>query len=279
MTVWRRTQSPITTTETLFNGAADLGEGWQILQTTSNTRLANIDGSIFLRLQMKAGNAIGNRTLRVQPVILEGGDGLPVSSRLVFTNRWRTGEMGWIDLVLTPASTQRVGAFAIEASWVEGGPVARVGMLKIPMHLNDLPRGPDPMPVSQASQLTVQGPEMGSVCRGDKRKVPLVWHAMNLLARDYTVFLHLRDAGNTTVAQSDGPPHNGDALYPTSVWGDEYIFDTHTLDIPNTIALGTYDLVAGLYDPVTNERLPVDDAPYRTPDGGVRLGQLVVQSC
>jgi len=279
MTVWRRTRAPITTTETLFQGAADLGEGWQILQTTSNTRLANASGAIFLRLQLKAGNATGAHTLRVQPVVLEGGDGLPVSSRIVFTNRWRAGEINWVDVVMTPSSTQRVGAYVIEASWIEGGPKARVGMLKIPTHPNDLPRGSAPMMLNQASQLTVEVSEAEAVCRGETHNVRLIWHGGNPIGRDYTVFLHLRDTGNNPVAQGDGPPHNVDALYPTSIWGDESILDTHALNIPNTLAPGHYDLVVGLYDPTTNERFAVDDAPYRTPDGGVRLGQLVVKSC
>ena len=49
----------------------------------------------------------------------------------------------------------------------------------------------------------------------------------------------------------------------------ETITDTHRLTIPvATLPSGTYQLTAGLYDPVTQERLPLSaDAAQAHPDG------------
>ncbi len=89
--------------------------------------------------------------------------------------------------------------------------------------------------------------------------VTLDWRLQpgQFLDTDYTVFLHLRDAAGETVAQGDGPPVNGQ--WPTSLWPpDVTIQDAHTITLPADLPLGTYRLVAGLYDGATGNRLPLE---------------------
>ena len=279
MTIWQRVRTPITTSISLFAGNANLGEGWQITAANSNVRLIKDTQPLLVRLQLRAGKLVGNRTLRVQPVVLEGGDGLPVNSRLIYTDRWRAGEQRWVDIIINPPPNPREGAYEIQAQWLEGGPLTRVGLLNVQPNLNDAPASQDVRLLNQSSDIGVLPIAPMVACAGSTPNLMLIWRGGNTHNRNYTVFLHLRDATNKTVAQGDGPPRNGGVLYPTSVWTTERIADTHALLIPQAVAAGEYALVVGLYDPSNDERLPIDPGLYRTPDGGVKIGALVVKSC
>ncbi|MCB0196408.1 MAG: hypothetical protein KDJ65_30930 [Anaerolineae bacterium] len=84
----------------------------------------------------------------------------------------------------------------------------------------------------------------------------LYWRSDAPLDRDYTTFVHLRNAGGETVAQHDQPPAGG--AYPTGVWSPgEIIVDEVRLPLPDSLPPADYRLVAGLYDPSTGQRLPV----------------------
>ena len=88
----------------------------------------------------------------------------------------------------------------------------------------------------------------------------LYWQADQPIPLDYTVFVHLRDATGYVQAQRDNVPVL--AFYPTSQWSPgETIADMHCLQIPPAIPPGEYELVAGLYNPTTGERLPLTDQP------------------
>jgi hypothetical protein len=83
---------------------------------------------------------------------------------------------------------------------------------------------------------------------GDQNSLALEWVTYVPLARDYQVFVHLRDpATGEVVAQADGPPLDG--WYPTSFWPlREVIVDERTFPVPADLKLGSYDLFVGLYD-------------------------------
>jgi hypothetical protein len=58
------------------------------------------------------------------------------------------------------------------------------------------------------------------------------------------------------VAQVDGPPAKGQ--YPTSLWDrGEVVPASFTLNLPPDVEPGMYQLMVGLYDPVTGARLSV----------------------
>jgi hypothetical protein len=87
----------------------------------------------------------------------------------------------------------------------------------------------------------------------------LYWRVEQSLDRDYTTFLHLRDAANQNVAQKDGPPANGQ--YPTSLWDTgEIIKDDMTLLLAE-VRPGRYVPTIGLYDFASGDRLPVAGHP------------------
>lgn len=94
---------------------------------------------------------------------------------------------------------------------------------------------------------------------GGELPVVLYWEVAPAPAADFTVFLHLQDAGGNTVAQADGPPVGGD--WPTSVWRlDGPVVDRHVLAIPGDLPDGEYRLSIGLYDPDSGARLPAFSA-------------------
>lgn len=89
---------------------------------------------------------------------------------------------------------------------------------------------------------------------GETQPVTLHWYASEAVPIDYTVFVHLRDSDGRLVAQADGPPLDG--WYPTSWWtAGEWVADEHAFALPAETPPGAYQLVVGLYDPATGERL------------------------
>ncbi len=89
--------------------------------------------------------------------------------------------------------------------------------------------------------------------------VTLYWRAETDLQSDYTTFLHLRDPANNTVTQQDNPPANG--RYPTSLWErGEIIIDEISLPL-DSLPLGEYTPVVGLYNSATGDRLFTDGLP------------------
>jgi hypothetical protein len=90
---------------------------------------------------------------------------------------------------------------------------------------------------------------------GETISFTLFWEAIKAVNADYQVFVHLRDAGDgRLVAQADGPPVGG--WYGTSWWTvREIVADERQFILPPETPPGQYDLVVGLYDLTTGERI------------------------
>ncbi|MEW5959916.1 MAG: hypothetical protein AB1801_19515, partial [Chloroflexota bacterium] len=102
-------------------------------------------------------------------------------------------------------------------------------------------------------------------------KLTLYWRSELPLPVDYTTFVHLRNEAGEIVTQMDRPPLGGD--YPTSLWDPgEIIADEIELPLPVELPAGGYQLVLGLYDFQSGQRLTVPDNPadelvlFRTQD-------------
>ena len=107
---------------------------------------------------------------------------------------------------------------------------------------------------------------------GQVLPVEFVWVPLQRPSTDYNVFLQLFAADGTLVAQHDGPP-NG-SYTPTSAWpAGKEISDRHGMALPAELPAANYQLIGGMYDPNTGERLPVD----RGRDF-VELGSVAVES-
>jgi hypothetical protein len=82
----------------------------------------------------------------------------------------------------------------------------------------------------------------------------LHWRTANPIAEDYTVFLHLVDAGGVVVTQGDAPPLYGD--WPTSAWVPGRAFaDVRLIPLPPGLPPGWYGLRLGFYHPASGTRL------------------------
>ena len=87
----------------------------------------------------------------------------------------------------------------------------------------------------------------------DQPDIQLRWYVVDRMNRDYTLFIHLRQADGTLVATGDGPPLSG--WYPTSNWQRrEIVVDERAFTMPD-LAPGDYYIAVGWYDPDTGDRV------------------------
>ncbi|MBX3013968.1 MAG: hypothetical protein KF832_20770 [Caldilineaceae bacterium] len=92
------------------------------------------------------------------------------------------------------------------------------------------------------------------VAAGAVVPITLVWRAQQQPALDYTGFVQLLDAQGRLVAQDDHPL--ADAFIPASQWQPGLILaDEYRIELPLTLPPGPYQLIVGIYDGQTGERL------------------------
>lgn len=110
------------------------------------------------------------------------------------------------------------------------------------------------------------------VAPGDLLLIELRWESLQAVAENYHVFVHLLDGHGDKIDQRDGQPVQW--MRPTSSWqpGDE-IIDHYGMLLPVDTFEGVYQIVVGLYDPVSGQRLPVSAGPG---DYTVELGPVEV---
>jgi hypothetical protein len=106
---------------------------------------------------------------------------------------------------------------------------------------------------------------------GQMVSVEFRWLPIESPGVDYNLFLQLLDGDGKLVAQHDSPPNAG--YIPTSTWSPgQEIIDRHGLALPSDLPAGTFQLIAGLYDPNTGQRVPAQ------PNGDfVHLGTVRVE--
>jgi len=277
MTIWQRTQAPMTTAQTIDNGLHDLGDGWQVTGVRSNSQSVAAGQAMRISVRLRAGTGAAGRELRMQPILMQGGDGLPVVSRLINTQLWRQHDEDWVDFAFVAPAELKKGAYRINLHWVDGGPEVNAGLIKVP--LGAAATSPSGLLADLSSGVRVARLAASlTACLGKTIEIPLQWLGGDALGDNLTAFVHVRDGQGKTIAQTDGPPRNG--LYPTSVWGhNEVIPDPRSLPLPAALSAGNYAIVVGLYAPQSGARLPVSPSAYRTADGGVQIGELQIKKC
>jgi hypothetical protein len=109
------------------------------------------------------------------------------------------------------------------------------------------------------------------VAPGDVLQVTLFWQALGPTGRNYQVFTHLTKPSGL-VAQHDGAP--ACALAPTSGWEPgEIIRDEHDIPVGQDAPPGAVQLVVGMYDLITLDRL----ALAGTPDDALSLAEIEIE--
>ena len=110
---------------------------------------------------------------------------------------------------------------------------------------------------------------------GEDLQVTLRWQCVGHTTTDYTVFLHLLDAGERIHGQVDAQPIYG--TRPTSTWLEGEIIDGDVYTFPVAVDAppGTYRLEVGLYDAATMTRLVVLDDESKAVGDRVLLPQTI----
>ncbi len=110
---------------------------------------------------------------------------------------------------------------------------------------------------------------------GDTLWVTLAWQVMQPMDRPWSIFVHLNDPVlERPIAQRDMYP--GQGLRPTSLLlPGERVVTRHVLTVPATaVAPADLALTVGLYDFVTDERLPVTESDLPVQQAAVTLATL-----
>jgi hypothetical protein len=276
MIIWRRVRLPIKPDVLLDEGVHELGDGWQVTGVAASAREVITASPLIISVRLKAGPPLGQRELRVQPIVIQRGDGLPVRSRVIHTDRFFIGEEGWYDFLILPHPNARKGAYDISIRWLDSNREITAGRVKVPLGAQP-PIAASWLPLSSGTSVAQLDAPI-TTCPGATVNITLTWRAGGPFDADYIVFLHLRAPDGQVIAQADGPPRDGS--YPSTVWSvGEIIPDPRAVAVPTDALLGSYSVVTGLYHPQTGARWPVDDSPARTSDGGVRIGVLRVNPC
>ena len=111
---------------------------------------------------------------------------------------------------------------------------------------------------------------------GAELPLTLYWQVTGRLGRDYTVFIHLLGEDDVLGGQGDAPPMGN--FYPTSYWGPgETLADEKRLVVRQDARPGAYRILIGLYDPATNQRLPVLDAGGKPSGDSILLATIRVE--
>jgi hypothetical protein len=119
---------------------------------------------------------------------------------------------------------------------------------------------PNPITDNFANKIELIGYDLDrrSARPGEALRLTLFWQASGPIAKNYSVFAHVRGEGETLWAGQDGWPQQGAA--PTSTWRQgEVVRDSYQLALKPNTPHGQYAIEVGLYD-ASGERLVVNDA-------------------
>lgn len=222
------------------------------------------DYAARLELIAPEGIAIAQQTLS------PGGDAYP-------TSRWRAGEIIRSQILAhvpgrtaTGKHTWRVTLLDKDGNAVGQADLASL-QINAPQRVFDPPLLAHPLGIRLSDLFVLTSWDAPTrVAPGQSISVTLVWQSAQETDRDYKVFVHLLDGQGRLAAQSDSMP--SDWTRPTSGWQTgEYVTDIHPIDLKSDLAAGEYRLVAGMYDPETNQRLRTDSGV-----DVIELGQLEV---
>lgn len=179
------------------------------------------------------------------------------------TTQWAAAEIVRDPWRLDLPADMTPGDYTLQATVFEAETQAQVGQLKLgqvtasrrPQRF-DVPPLPHLMNVQIGPQITLLGYDLVTepIMGGGRLRLTLFWQTHEAVNVSYTVFVHLLNPGGQVVAQHDGLPVEG--TIPTSDWAaGEVIADRHLIEFPDLPA-GDYQLMVGLYDTTTGERLP-----------------------
>ena len=140
---------------------------------------------------------------------------------------------------------------------------------------------PVPFPSTFANGMTLLGYTLPDtrLCLGSDVPLHLFWFVGRTPTADLKYFIHMTTPDDTDrVAQFDTFPFNG--FNPATRWeAGELLVDEQTLILEEGIPPGRYNLLVGLYDPVSVENQAIVAAPDVLPGERLRLADIELISC
>lgn len=254
---------------------------WRAEQTPSR------DYGLFLQMVSSSGQIVQQAKL-------------PLSSSTLSTSAWRAGDIlrGQCDVRLPPALA--VGEYALRVQVYDRGAGSVVGVrsgwLPLPGGWWELGRfyvrapamptvarmTPPPMRHTLAAKLGEQGGVQllgydlakESVAPGESLSLTLYWQCEAALPISYSVFAHVADSGGKIWGQRDGVPVEG--ARPTNSWRiGEIIADTYQIPLKPETPPGDYQMLVGMYDLISMQRLAASDAAgQRLANDQIALGSV-----
>ena len=121
--------------------------------------------------------------------------------------------------------------------------------------------------------------EARSIAAGDSLSLTLYWQATGNIPTDYTVFTHLLGTDERIWGQRDAQSQGG--RNPTSTWAiGEIVRDEISIPISAEAPCQDYELEIGMYDLLTQARLPVTlDDQYTSPEDRLLVEGIQIVSC
>jgi hypothetical protein len=112
---------------------------------------------------------------------------------------------------------------------------------------------------------------------GEPLMLTLYWQALETVDASYTVFVHLSDPDGKIWGQHDSQPVEN--TFPTPTWvPGQIVVDQHQVEISTQAPDGAYQLLTGLYDGATGQRLPVSGGVDILTENRILLTLLEVAS-
>jgi len=190
------------------------------------------------------------------------------------TTEWEAGDFWRGQHILRLPGGLESGEYSWELSVYERGEAAR-RLDGSPVELGELQvKAPEREWEAPAMQIEL-GEELGGKVRllgaeveprgvaegieaGETLTVTLVWQGKEEMEQSYRVYVHVLGPTGEVLVQSDGEPAGW--RRPTTGWAvGEVVKDERVLSIPRDAAGGAYEIVTGMYDLGTGERLPLSD--------------------
>jgi hypothetical protein len=139
-----------------------------------------------------------------------------------------------------------------------------------------VPTLPTPLRLDPVADLVAVELEGGEVQPGETLPVVLYWQAVAPVDTSYTVFVQAIDQGGRKAGQVDRVPCDGGC--PTTTWrpGD-LVGERYDLLLDSGAPPGRYELIAGMYDLATGERLPWLDAGRNPLGDSLTVGTVELQ--
>ncbi|MEM7345411.1 MAG: glycosyltransferase family 39 protein, partial [Chloroflexota bacterium] len=132
-------------------------------------------------------------------------------------------------------------------------------------------------PISLIAEIgeTIKLTGYGLSQQNDTIDLALYWQAVGKISTSYTVFTQLIGPDGQVWAQWDNPPQAG--RYPMINWStNDKVVDRYQLTLREGAPSGNYQLLIGLYDPATGQRLPPTINGEAQPHDAIQLTTLTL---